>query len=65
VSGYVIVETIIGPDGHVRDARVIKSHPLFDQAALDAVRQWQYAPPLLNGAPVAVIMSVTVIFSLK
>ena len=65
LSGYVIIETIIGPDGQVNDAKVIRSQPLLDQAELDAVRQWRYAPSLLNGAPISVIMAVTVIFSLK
>jgi protein TonB len=35
---------------------------LLDQAALDAVRQWEYTPTLLNGTPVPVIMTVTVNF---
>jgi TonB family protein len=65
VQGYVIVEAIIGPDGRVRRSQVIKSQPLLDQAALDAVNQWEYTPPTLDGAPIAVIMSVTVIFTLK
>jgi len=37
---------------------------LLDQAALDAVVQWRYEPTLLNGAPVEVIATVTVNFSL-
>jgi protein TonB len=65
VQGYVIIEAIIGKDGRVRDAKVIKPAPLLDQSALDAVKQWVYSPPTLNGDPVEVIMSVTVIFSLK
>lgn len=65
VSGSVFVEAIIGTDGVVRDARVIRSIPLLDEAALRAVRQWRYTPTLLNGVPVAVIMTVTVTFSLE
>jgi protein TonB len=38
---------------------------LLDQAALDAVRQWEYTPTYLNGVPVPVIMTVTVNFSLQ
>ena len=40
VEGIVIIEAIIGVDGRVRDARVLRSQPLFDEAALAAVRQW-------------------------
>jgi TonB family protein len=65
VSGYVIIEAIIGKDGAVRDARVVKSHPLLDDAALEAVRQWVYRPTELNGVPIEVVMNVTVIFSVK
>ena len=65
VSGIVIIETTIGTDGRVIDARIIRSIPLLDQAALAAVRQWEFTPVLLNGAPVPVIMSVTVNFTLQ
>ena len=65
VQGVVIVEATIGPDGRVSDARVLRSIPLLDQAALDAVRQWVFTPTLLNGVPVPVIMTVTVNFTLQ
>jgi protein TonB len=64
VQGVVILEALVGEDGRVRDARVLRSIPLLDQAALDAVRQWEYEPVLLNGAPVPIIMTVTVQFTL-
>jgi len=59
------LEITIGPDGKVSDARVLRSIPLLDQAALDAVRQWVFTPTLLNGVPVPVIMTVTVNFTLQ
>jgi TonB family protein len=62
VSGAVIVEATIGPDGKVIDAKILRSVPLLDQAALDAVRQWEYRPTLLNGVAVPVIMTVTINF---
>ena len=65
VQGVVILEAIIGPTGRVDDLRVLRSIPLLDQAALDAVKQWEFTPTLLNGQPVPVIMSVTVAFSLE
>jgi protein TonB len=64
VSGVVILEALIGVDGRVADAKVLRSIPLLDQAAVDAVRQWVYTPTLLNGVPVPVIMTVTVTFAL-
>jgi protein TonB len=65
VQGVVIIEAIIGVDGRVSEAKVLRSIPLLDAAALDAVKQWQYTPTLLNGVPVPVIMTVTVNFTLQ
>jgi protein TonB len=65
VQGIVIIEATIGEDGRVTNARILRSVPLLDQAAIDAVRQWQYTPTLLNGVPVPVIMTVTVNFTLR
>jgi TonB family protein len=62
VQGTVVLEIVIGPDGMVSDARILRSIPLLDQAAIDAVRKWRYTPTLLNGMPVAVIMTATVSF---
>ena len=64
IQGVVILEATIGVDGRVSDAKVLRSIPLLDQAALDAVRQWGFAPTLLNDVPVPVITTVTVNFSL-
>ncbi len=64
VAGVVTIEATIGPDGKVIDAKVVGSVPMLDQAALDAVRQWEYAPTLLNGVPVPVLVTVTVNFTL-
>jgi protein TonB len=65
VQGVVILEAVIGVDGRVDNARILRSIPLLDQAAIDAVQQWEYTPTLLNGVPVPVIMTVTVQFTLN
>jgi periplasmic protein TonB len=62
VGGTVVLECTIDPSGHVVDARVISGHPLLNEAALNAVRQWRYTATRLNGVPVAVLMTVTVRF---
>jgi TonB family protein len=64
VQGVVVIEVKIAPDGSVAEAWVVQSIPILDQAALDAVRQWRFTPTLLNGAPVPIIVTVTVNFSL-
>ena len=65
MQGIVIIEAIIGKDGNVKDAKVLRSVPLLDQAALEAVRQWRFTPTLLNNVPVEVVMTVTVNFTLN
>ena len=65
VQGVVIVEALIDKTGHVASARILRSIPMLDAAALEAVRQWEYQPVLLNGAPVSVMMTLTVNFTLQ
>ena len=65
VSGVVILEALIAEDGSIRDVTVLRSVPLLDTPAVDAVRQWRFTPTLLNGIPVQVIMTVTVSFTLN
>jgi TonB family protein len=65
IQGVVIIEATIDRAGRVSDAKVLRSIPVLDEAALDAVRQWEFVPTLLNGAPVPVIMTVTVNFSMQ
>lgn len=62
VQGVVQVEIVIDEAGRVRDARVVRSVPMLDQAALDGVRRWRFDPTLVNGKPVAVRMVVMVNF---
>ena len=64
VQGVVILEAIVDATGAVTSVQVLRSIPLLDQAAIDAVRQWRYTPAMLNGSPVPVIMTVTVNFKL-
>jgi TonB family protein len=63
-AGVVILEAVIGPNGLVNDAKVLRSPaPALAQAAETAVRQWEFTPTLLNCVPVPVIMTVTVDFN--
>ena len=71
-GGYVVIlEATIGVDGSIRDVVSLRPKPAdaqtapFMQAAIDAVRQWQYTPTRLNNVPTPVIMTVTVTFSSK
>jgi len=63
-SGTIVIAAHIGTDGFVKDARVTGGgNPDFEQAALDAVRQWQFSPTLLNCVPVEISMMATINFT--
>ncbi len=63
MNGTVIVECIIDKSGRIRDARVVSSTmSLFNQSAIDAVQQWQFAPGSLKGQAVDTIFDLTVTF---
>ncbi len=62
IQGVVITEIVVDTTGHVTDARVVQSIPLLDDAALEAVRKWQFAPTVVNGQAVPVRMNISVNF---
>ena len=65
VDGTVLVQALVGKDGHVKDAKVVKSVAMLDDAAIKAVRQWVFKPALSNNKPVAVWVAVPVRFTLN
>jgi protein TonB len=65
VQGVVILEAIVDREGVVEEVRVLRSaNSLLDRAAIDAVRQWQYSPVILNGRPERFILTVVLSFNL-
>ncbi len=64
ISGTVLLHCLIGKDGSVETLEYVSGPPLLMKAALDAVRQWKYKPMLLNGQPVRVDTTVSVVFML-
>ena len=66
MQGVVELSCKIDEDGNVTVLKVLKSvHPLLDQAAADAVRQWKYKPPMKYGKPISVLSTATVRFTLS
>lgn len=66
ISGTVVIEAVIGKNGKIRSARAIRSIPMLDRAAIDAIKKWEYEPPTtIDGRPVEVLLTVTVNFVLK
>ncbi|HEY4740299.1 MAG TPA: energy transducer TonB [Candidatus Acidoferrales bacterium] len=64
VQGTVLLHAIISKDGSVQELQYVSGPPLLMKAAMDAVREWRYQPTLLNGEPVEVETTVSVIFTL-
>jgi TonB family protein len=65
MRGIVILELVVGPDGKVGSVRVTRSVPPFDDAALSAVRQWEYEITKVDGNPVSVILTVPIEFKMR
>jgi len=65
ISGTVELIGVLGVDGRIHELKVISGHPLLINAAVDAVKQWVYAPTMLNGQPVEVQAPITVNFILN
>jgi len=65
VQGDVVLSAIIDTNGQIQNLQLVSGHPMLVPAALAAVRQWRYKPYLLNGQPVEVETTITVIFTLS
>jgi protein TonB len=65
IEGQVVCEIVVGKDGRVKKARVVKSVPMLDEAALNAVKQWVFSPGEQRDRKVIVKMIVPVQFKLK
>jgi TonB family protein len=65
VQGVVIIEATIGANGKVVQATVLRSIPLLDAAAIEAVRQWEFEPTVVDAVAVPLILTVTVNFALQ
>lgn len=65
IQGTVRLHVILATDGTLKEMNVVSGDPALQTAALEAVRQWQYRPTLLNGTPVEIDTTIDVIFSLR
>jgi protein TonB len=65
VQGTVVLECLVSPNGQIMKVSVLRSIPLLDAAAMEAVRQWTYTPTLKDGVPVKVLLTVSVRFALE
>ncbi|MGC8579335.1 MAG: energy transducer TonB [bacterium] len=65
IEGVVVLKVLISPDGRIRDVKILKSIPIFDESAVQAVKQWRFTPITSHGNPVYVWMIIPIRFQLK
>jgi TonB family protein len=65
IRGIVIVEVLIGEDGRVENVRAVRSIPGLDEAAIAAVRLWEYEPSKVSGKPVKVLHQQPITFAMR
>ena len=65
VQGEVVLSAVIDTNGQITNLNLVSGHPMLVPSAIDAVKQWRYKPYLLNGQPVEVETTITVIFTLS
>jgi periplasmic protein TonB len=65
VQGDVILSAVIDTNGQIQNLQLVSGHPMLVPAAIAAVKLWRYKPYLLNGQPVEVETTITVIFTLS
>ena len=63
MDGTVVLRVIIGQNGAVRSARYVSGPENLTKSAKDAVMQWRYKPTLMDGVPVEVDTTVSVVFA--
>ena len=64
LSGMVILEAVVDTEGCVESVKVLRPvNPVLDRAAVEALKQWQYSPLVLNGVPTPFVLTVTFNFS--
>jgi TonB family protein len=64
VEGTLLLHAIIGKDGTLQALKYVSGPPALMHSAMDAVKQWQYKPTLLNGEPVEVDTTISVVYAL-
>ncbi|MGA9960003.1 MAG: TonB family protein, partial [Acidobacteriaceae bacterium] len=65
IQGTVVLAATIGKNGSIQDLKVVSGPAMLQQAALDAVRRWRYRPTVLDGVPVDVDTTISVVFTLN
>jgi TonB family protein len=62
LRGTVILEAIVDERGRAVQPRILRSIPVLDHSVLNALRQWEFQPAVVDGAPQRAVITVTARF---
>jgi len=65
IEGTVILQGVISKEGRIKDLIAVSGPQALQQSAIDAVKQWEYEPWILDGAPIEVETTLTIPFLLS
>ena len=66
IEGVVTLEAVVETNGSVGDVRVLKPvHPMLDESAIAALKQWKFRPGVRDGKPVRVAVEVEMSFTTR
>jgi protein TonB len=65
IEAVVVVKFVVDEDGSVKDPKIVKGHPMFDDLVMQAVRTWTFTPATLDGKTVRMVRMVKIPFRLK
>ena len=62
LSGQVVVEVVLDTTGTIKDLKVLQGDPIFSVPVINGLKQWRFAPTMLDGDPVEVEFPITFTF---
>lgn len=65
IEGTVVLQGVISKEGRIKDLMAVSGPQILQQAAIDAVKQWEYEPWILDGSPIEVETTLKIPFSLS
>jgi len=69
MTGYVILEAVLRKDGNITDIKVLRQLGRgkfgFEEAAITALRKWQFLPGKVNNHPADVMMTLKIDFTIS
>ena len=68
IQGAVKMNAVVEADGSVKDIEIVQSLDTefgLDDQATSALKQWEFKPGLWMGAPVPVLITVEMAFTLR